>query len=373
MQLHALRYSDGRWEDDLPDLGDRQLLGFAFGATEYVDDQAPFEQLRSRYPALALAGCSSSGEILGTEVADGTLSVVLAEFASTTFRFASTQVSSAEESTAVGSSLASELVADGLKGITVFSDGLGVNGTDLARGMIDSLPEGVIVSGGLAGDADRFERTWVIVDGKPQTGQVSAVGFYGDDIEFAYGSEGGWGPFGPSRRVTRAEGAVLYELDGRPALELYKEYLGERASGLPATALLFPLQITDADGRSVVRTILGVDEATQSMTFAGDITEGAEAQLMRASFEGLIDGAEDAAEQAQVDDPALCLAISCVGRRLVMGEEVEEEVEATASTLPTGSEQIGFYSYGELAPTGHASCDLHNQTMTLTTIIERTA
>ncbi len=370
MRLTALRYSNGAWEQDLPSLDEGPILGYAFGSTDYLTNLEPFQDLSDRYRGLTLVGCSSSGEILGSEVCDSTLSVVLVTFEATEFRFASAPVADASESAEIGAKLGAELAGSGLQGVTVFSDGLSVNGTDLARGMTSELPTGVGISGGLAGDGDRFERTWVLVDGKPAEGHITAVGLYGDKIDVKHGSAGGWGPFGPSRQVTRSEGAVLYELDHRPALELYKEYLGERANGLPARTLLFPLQLSTADGRSLVRTVLAVDEDAQSMTFAGDIAQGATAQLMRASFEGLIDGAEGAAEQAQVDEPALCLAVSCVGRRLVMGEEVEEEVEATASALPPGSQQVGFYSYGELAPTGFTACDLHNQTMTITTVVE---
>lgn len=172
---------------------------------------------------------------------------------------------------------------------------------------------------------------------------------------------------------------MLYELDGRPALGLYKAYLGDRASGLPATGLLFPLAIrtSQAEGKVLVRTILAVDEATQSMTFAGDIPEGVFAQLMRANFDRLIQGASEAAtltfdhhNGSHADSPTLSIAISCVGRRLVLGERTEEEIEATLEILPKGSRQIGFYSYGEISPYKSGACDLHNQTMTLTTIAE---
>ncbi len=208
---------------------------------------------------------------------------------------------------------------------------------------------------------------------------MTAVGFYGDHIQVGHGSKGGWDKFGPERQVTKSSGNVLYQLDGRPALELYKEYLGERASGLPATGLLFPLAIrtSQTEGKVLVRTILAVDEATQSMTFAGDIPEGVFAQLMRANFDRLIQGASEAAtltinshNSLPSNSPTLCIAISCVGRRLVLGERSEEEVEAALEILPKGSRQIGFYSYGEISPYQSGTCDLHNQTMTLTTITE---
>jgi len=189
-----------------------------------------------------------------------------------------------------------------------------------------------------------------------------------------HGSKGGWDSFGPERRVTRSQGNILFELDGKPALELYKGYLGERASGLPATALLFPLALRMAEGeqRQLVRTVLAVDEAAQSLTFAGDIPQGSLAQLMRANFDRLIDGAQEAAERigAQGGGPALSIAISCVGRRLVLGERTEEEVEATLHALPEGTQQVGFYSYGEIGPFASGTCDLHNQTMTLTVLQE---
>jgi hypothetical protein len=371
MRVHSVQYRDGAWQGGLPDLAHGPVLAYAFSSPSFIDNPAPFEELSAAFPGITLAGCSSAGEIFGSEVADDSVTLALAQFDTTTVRSVSTPITCASESEMVGAHLAESLCGEGLTAVTVFADGLHVNGTDLARGMVAKLPDDVVVSGGLAADGDRFERTWVLADGVPQQNQVMAVGLYGNDLEVTYGTAGGWGPFGPVRLITRSEGSVLYELDGKPALDLYKEYLGDRADGLPATALLFPLQVTDSDGRSIVRTILGVDEEQRSMTFAGDVPEGSDAQLMRASFDALVDGADDAGEQAGVEQAALCLAVSCVGRRLVLGEDCEEEVEATAAHLPHGSHQVGFYSYGELAPAGFQACDLHNQTMTLTNIVER--
>jgi hypothetical protein len=266
------------------------------------------------------------------------------------------------------------LDAPDLKAVLVLSDGLGVNGSELVRGFNDRFQGRVAVTGGLAGDGDRFLRTWVLKEGLPVPGWVEAVGFYGDAIHVSHGSKGGWDTFGPERRVTRSAGNVLFELDGKPALELYKTYLGDRVSGLPATALLFPLALRERAGedRHLVRTVLAVDDREQSMTFAGDMPQGSVVQFMRANFERLIGGAEAAALGMAVlpDLPALAIAISCVGRRLVLGERAEEEVEATLQVLPPGTEQVGFYSYGEISPYTTGACDLHNQTMTLTALQE---
>ncbi len=372
MQVFSSSYTNDRWEPPLPTIDSDAILGFVFADPAYFDDPTPFETLTTTYSTIKLIGCSGAGEIFKDQVQEESVVVALVTFDNARFAVIHEQLESPEDSYHVGSSIASQLLADDLQAVWIASDGLGVNGTALAAGFNEKLPPSVSLSGGLAGDGDRFDRSWVVIDDKPRTSFVSAVGLYGDSLQVTCGSEGGWQPFGPVREVTKSDNNILYEIDGKPALELYKRYLGERAEGLPATALLFPLQISD-DERSLVRTILAVDEEQQSMTFAGDIPQGAQVQLMRSTLDTLIKGAEDAATNwnSQTATDALCLAVSCVGRRLVLGQDCDEEVEATYASLGDNSHQIGFYSYGELAPTGFQPCDLHNQTMTLTLLTER--
>ncbi len=323
-----------------------------------------------------VVGCSTSGEIYGSQVKDGTLVGAVVDFDRTTVRSAFAPVESAADSYLAGMSIARALLAPDLRALFVLSDGLHVNGSELIRGLNSVLPESVVVTGGLAGDGDRFQRTWVLREGRPQSKFITAAGLYGSHVRIGHGSKGGWDQFGPERVITRSKGNVLYELDHKPALQLYKEYLGDRADGLPATGLLFPLSVRvgASSDKRLVRTILAVDEAAQSLTFAGDLPEGALAQLMHANFDRLIQGASDAgaliSSECRGPNRTLAIAISCVGRRLVLGERTEEEIEATLDVLPPGTQQIGFYSYGELSPYASGRCDLHNQTMTLTTISE---
>ena len=378
MELERRTFHASRgWVSPLPvELDGPQTLVLAFGASGLPP--AALAGLAAAFPQSVLLGCSTAGEIHGAEIFDDSLSVAVARFATTGLRQATANVAEASDSREAGRQLAAALAAPDLRAVLVLSDGLHVNGTELVAGLNAHLPPQVVVTGGLAGDGPRFARTWVLVDGAPRDHVITAVGLYGAAITVNHGSRGGWDIFGPERLVTRSAGNILYELDGKPALQLYKTYLGDRASGLPATGLLFPLSLRsddDRDEKRLVRTILAVDEATQSLTFAGDIPEGSRAQLMRANFERLVDGASQAAQMAKAAPdpgaPMLCVAISCVGRRLVLGERVEEEVEATLEELPGLVEQVGFYSYGELSPFGHGRCDLHNQTMTLTTLWER--
>lgn len=353
-----------------------RTLVILFGPSHLLDTPGSIHTVLAAYAGAAAIGCSSSGEIFGTQVQDDSLVVGLLEFDSTTVRTASAHVTNPDHSFDAAQALARQLIDPALRGVLVLSDGLGVNGSELIRGLNAVLPAQVVVSGGLAGDGDRFKRTWVLHEGQPASGHVTAVGFYGSAIRLTHGSKGGWDLFGPERLITRSHGNVLYELNQKPALQLYKDYLGDLASGLPGTALHFPLAIrhTQQDAKRLVRTILAVDERAQSLTFAGDMPEGAYAQFMRANFDRLIQGASDAATVAAIPgtdaSPTLSIAISCVGRRLVLGERTEEEVEAVFDMLPKGATQIGFYSYGEISPYSSGHCDLHNQTMTLTTISE---
>jgi hypothetical protein len=363
------------WEaDQLPAWDGPDTLVLAFGSSGLMEVPGPLQALLEAYPTSCVLGCSTAGEIHGSQVHDHQLSVAVARFSSTRLRRAEARVSGPEASAMAGANLAEQLDAPDLRAVLVLSDGLQVNGSMLARAMSQRLGPSVSVTGGLAGDGARFQQTWVLTGQGPRSGRITAVGFYGTSLRLDHGSKGGWDAFGPARQVTRAKGNILFELDRKPALALYKTYLGERASGLPATALLFPLSLRDPDGRNedVVRTILSVDEAAQSLTFAGDIPEGHIVQLMRANFDRLVDGAGTAAEGLGLPDlsPALAVAVSCVGRRLVLGERVEEEVEATLEALPAGTQQVGFYSYGELCPLATGHCGLHNQTMTLTVIQE---
>ena len=370
----------GRWDQPLPALDSPRTMVLAFGAPEIADDPSVFRELARAYPQSLVIGCSSAGEIHGATVRDHSLAVTVTRFERTELQLSAVDVASKADSYSTGRRLAKELSAKpGLRGVLVLSDGLRVNGSELIRGLNAELDDAVVVTGGLSGDGTAFKRTWVAVGDRVKANVVAAVGFYGDYITIGHGSKGGWDKFGPERIVTRSEGNIVYELDGRPALQLYKEYLGERARDLPGAGLFFPLAVraSNDNDKFVVRTVLAVDQAANSLTFAGDIPEGYRAQLMKANFDNLIDGAGAAGSMtaktgaAPADTDSLVVAISCVGRRAVLGERTEEEVEAVRDAVRSERARItGFYSYGEISPFATGHCDLHNQTMTLTVFSE---
>ncbi|MCK7592068.1 FIST signal transduction protein [Pseudomarimonas salicorniae] len=362
--------------DQLPEAPDPEVgLVLVFAPPDGFSGRAA--ALRRAFPSAAIAGCSDAGIIAGERVDDFGLVATAIRFDRTRARLARGEVGAQPGgSEQAGRAIAEELAGEGLRHVLVFADGLCVNGSALAAGMQARLPPGVAVTGGLAGDGPRFTRTRVYHDTDVLDRSVVAVGLYGDSLRVGFGSQGGWEPFGPERLITASRGNVLLSLDGQPALELYKRYLGELADQLPAAGLKFPLALRGSGEQrdeGIVRTILSVDERDGSMTFAGDMPEGAYARLMRADFEALIDGAEGAAGRSSLKDQEaeLALLISCVGRRLVLGQIVEEEVDAVRQTLGPKPTLCGFYSYGEIAPHhGGGPCRLHNQTMTITTLSE---
>ena len=377
MRVETYTYQDksGWAEKPSSELDSDKTIVFAFGGRKLLDDPTPFQELADVFPSSHILGCSTSGEILDASLRDNSLTVAVLRFDDTEVVSACASVDSSEQSFEAGVTLANGLKRDDLKAVIVLSDGHYVNGSDLIKGLSSVLDESVIITGGLAGDGDRFEQTWVLDNHEPKEKRIQAVGLYGEHVQVGHGSRGGWDEFGPERVITKSKGNVLYELDGEPALPLYKKYLGEQAAGLPASALFYPLAVRRNKGdERVVRTVLSIDEETNSMTFAGDVPEGASAQLMMANLDRLVEGAGNSAELTRESCPndtsILALAVSCVGRRLVLGERAEEELEAVTESLPPESRVIGFYSYGEICPDGLGTCVLHNQTMTLTTIAE---
>jgi hypothetical protein len=366
------------WSPDRPGrLGADADIVLLFGSGKILSDPARLDEVSASYPRAHLLGCSTAGEICGTEVTDDSLVCTAISFEHT--RVAVAQVSARDTggSFEAGASLARSLDPRSLVHAFVLSDGLSVNGSQLVAGLSSQLPADVTVTGGLSADGARFEETFVLCDGVPTRDAVTLLGLYGDRLRVGYASLGGWDPFGPERVITRSEGNVLYELDGQSALGLYKRYLGDLAAGLPATGLRFPLSVRTQEGDAgVVRTVLSIDERDQSMTFAGDLPHGAYARLMKANFDRLIDGAAGAArtsaEAVHGSTPDLAILISCVGRKMVLGQRIEEEVESVREIMGEATVLAGFYSYGEVSPfTPNARCELHNQTMTITTLAER--
>lgn len=352
-------------------------LLLVFAAPRYFEDDNLLSQLKLRFPDAICVGCSTAGEVSQQGVDDNSAVITAVRFEHTDIRSGSTDLIDMSDSRAAGRRLASELQTNQLRSVLVFGQGVDINGSALIEGMTDVLGNTIPITGGLAGDNGLFKETWTLGKTGISSRAIVAIGLAGDHVEVGHGSFGGWEAFGPARKISRCTDNVLYELDGEPALEVYKRYLGEYANQLPASGLLFPFAMLGNDQNAIglIRTILGIDEARGSLTLAGEIIEGHYLKLMHASTDALVDGAENAAlaaaKMCRPQGPSLALLISCVGRKLVMGDRTDEEIEAVAAVLGPDAVRTGFYSYGEISPfAAGVSCKLHNQTMTITTLVE---
>jgi hypothetical protein len=358
-------------------------LVMAMGDKAMIGPAAFYGKLRGEYPHAEIVLCSTAGEIFDDGVQEGSVSVTAVEFEKTRVRSARVNIGDFDGSSyEAGKALVGELMAfDELSYILVLSDGGSVNGSELVKGINSQVQDRVLATGGLAGDGTAFKSTLVGLNAQPRNGQIAAIGLYGGALQISHGSMGGWESFGPERIISRSKGNQLFMIDDEYALDLYKKYLGPYAEELPGSALLFPLLVrVSNEEEPVVRTILSIDEASKSMRFAGDVPEGASVRFMKANFDRLVDAASAAANQAisgvSGSDPgkmpSLSVLISCVGRKIILGNRVSEEVEAVKDVFGSKTLVTGFYSYGEIAPhSSRVQCQLHNQTMTITNFSER--
>ena len=351
-------------------------LVLVFANRMLLESKSFVDDVKKEFPYKHIVFGSTSGEILGSNVHDNTVAVTAIEFEKSNFIIKTENILNFnKDANELGKKLYSEIPKENLKHLFILSEGSFINGSSLINGLEANITTNVSITGGMCGDDAKFEKTLASYNEMPKEGEVILIGFYGDSLEISFASYGGWQPFGPERIITKSEANILYEIDGQPALELYKKYLGEKANELPQASLLYPLNVTPpGKEQALVRTILNIDNETQSMTLAGDVPQNSKVQLMMANVDEIAHGALIAAEYAMEQrktKPEIAILISCVGRKLAMNQRVEEEIEQVKDTIGKDAAITGFYSYGEMAPFfGSQHCQLHNQTMTLTLLSE---
>ncbi len=350
-------------------------LVLAFGERSLLEHLQPYDAIHTLYPNAEIVICSTSGQISNTSLVENNVVATAISFEKTEIKVAEIDVVKESNIQELVKKIQKDFYEKSLKSVLILSEGSFVNGTELINELI-KLTEGKIpIFGGLAGDEYNFKKTIVGLNQDAVPGKIVAVGFYGNAIHFGFGSDGGWSDFGPERKVTQSDKNVLYKIGDRFALDLYKEYLGKYADELPGSSLYFPLSMKESnESVPVVRTILSIDEENKSMTFAGNIPEGALVRLMKGNLDRLVDASYSAASQTiteQHDKPELALLVSCVGRKIVLGNRIEEELDVVKEVFGENTLVCGFYSYGEISPKlEKVACELHNQTMTIATFYE---
>lgn len=374
--IQASKFKNQDWKYTQEKIALNNPLVLVFGNRFLLEDAAVIENIRNEFPYEHIVFGSTAGEIVSNNVNDYSISVTAMEFEKSSFIVERENILSYDKNARLlGEALYQKIPKENLKHLFVLSEGSFVNGSSLIKGLESEIDATVSITGGMCADDARFEKTIASYKEDPKVGEVVLIGFYGETLEISFASFGGWIPFGPERIITKSEANILYEIDGQPSLDLYKNYLGDKASELPQASLLYPLNVTPKDKKEpVVRTILNIDNDNQSMILAGDVPMDSRVQLMMASVDGIATGAQDAAKFAmknRINKPEIAILVSCIGRKLVMSQRVEEEIEQVMETIGDSTPVTGFYSYGEMAPFNEStSCELHNQTMTLTLISE---
>ena len=375
MEVKTYLFRNNAWNGSLDaSMDSKNTLIILFGTKNISKISNAIENLIEAYPNSTLVGSSTSGEIYGNEIFNDSLSVAVLKFEKSNFR---TIVKSIDEENSyeAGESIVDELLDDNLKSIFILSNALNVNGSELTRGLNKNIPNECVIAGGLAGDGIEFGKTWIMHDSKLINKDICAVGFYGDHLHINYGCKCGWRRFGLDRKVTHSENNILYTLDNKPALELYKKYLGEHASKLPVSGLHFPLMLLENGANEPkLRAIKAIDEKNNAIILSANIPQNSIVSIAKANLDDLIDGAQEAAENLKIgydaNQKALCIGISCIARKIVLKQEAEDEIEVVNDVLGENVSTIGFYSYGEISTKTTGGCDFHNQTMTLMLIHE---
>ena len=377
MKTVQLKKDKGKdWLFLSPKLILKNPLVLVFGNRLMLEEPNIYESVRVLFPEGHIVIGSTSGDITSKHVDDKSITITAIEFEKSNFIIETSNISNFKsDSFKIGVDLVSQFPKEDLKLVFVLSEGDFVNGSELIKGMNSVANNDFLITGGLCGDDFLLGQTLASYNENPKAGEIVAVAFYGKTFEASCSVYGGWAPFGPERLVTKSVSNVLYELDNKPALELYKKYLGEKSKGLPDTALLFPFNVKSPDqSKPLVRTILNINEKNNSMIFAGDIPENSKVQLMMANVDNIANASGLATSQAielRKEKAQLALLVSCIGRKLVLDQRIEEEIEGVLDVLEDETKICGFYSYGEIAPFhGEINSQLHNQTMTITLISE---
>ena len=377
MRIVQLRREDKKeWQYLTDNTPLNNPLVLVLGSRFLLEQNDIYDEIAALFNSAHVVFGSTSGDISINAVTDNTITITAIEFEKSNFEIRTQNVLTSEgDSFKAGKALIQQLPQNGLRHVFVVSDGSHINGSELTKGMNTGVDNTILITGGLCGDAARFEKTISGYNENPKPGEIIAIGFYGETFEASFAIHGGWTPFGPERVVTKSDANVLYELDNKPALDLYKKYLGEKSDELPGAALLYPLNVkSEGEEQPYVRTILNIDEDSNAMVLAGDIPENAKVQLMMTNVDNIANASELAARQAiekRKNKPELALLVSCIGRKLVLDQRVEEEIEEVVSIVGDDTAVCGFYSYGEIAPFNlEINCQLHNQTMTITLISE---
>lgn len=332
-----------------------------FASSKYNQEDM-LRGVRSISGQVLLVGSSTAGEI-STEGPVGKPSVVVMALSSQDIKFFA-GVGSAVSKGAheAGKSAADDVkrqAGGDLKTFIMLPDVLNGNGAETVRGVLESLGEHFPVVGGASGDDFQFKKTYQYLNDKVCTDSVVGLGLTGD-FKIGIGVKHGWIPVGAPMKVTKSEGGVLHEVNGKPAIQIYEDYFGAEEAAVLKTETLATLAITyplglkvEGNDELLIRDPISVDK-NGSITCAAEIPVGSDIRLMIGSIEEAVKVAKIAAqnvlEQLEGVKPKAIIVFNCIARNKLFGQRSGEEITAIQEVLGRDVPLIGFYTYGEQAP-----------------------
>jgi hypothetical protein len=323
-----------------------------------------------------LIGCTTDGELSSAGFSTG--SAVIGGIVSDQVAFEIASVRDIGGNSGKQGRTLGARFSDSVRYLQLFSDGITGDGSALLRGLQSALTAEMPIAGGTSGDGGKFVQSWQFLGDQILSDAAVAIGFCGD-FTLGTGVESGWSPIGLPKKVTRAEGNILYELNGESALEVYERFLGRHARNLPAVGVEYPLGLIAPDQGSdddamLLRATMSVDREAGAIRFAGEIPEGTMVYLTCGDRGSILDATEKAASHAVAElgaatAPAVVFFYSCMARKMLLGLRTREEFERLRSQLTPEVPILGFYSYGEFCrPKRGLPSVLHNETATISVI-----
>jgi hypothetical protein len=334
--------------------------GLLFAASQH-DPERLLAAVNARCPNLHLIGCTTDGEMSAAAgfTEDG---VTLALFVSDEIEMGVGIGLNASADPEGAARTAVDMARAGMRGPTALAvtlpDGMTANARRVLGALSKLIGPGVPIVGGMSADTvtpDKKEfLTRQFCEGRTYTDAVPVL-LFGGPLRLAVGIASGWSLLGRRMRVSRADGAVVHEIDGQPAMEMYHHYLGpilrENIAGLGA----YPLAVFEA-GTDLyyLRVPAGAEADAGSIRFLADVPEGSEVQITQAVRHDVIDGVgravSDAVARYPGQHPSAAMLFSCTGRKLVLGTQTRREAELVRECLPVGLPFCGFYTFGEIGP-----------------------
>jgi hypothetical protein len=330
--------------------------GILFAAIDF-DHALILDRIHQVFPDLELIGCTTDGEI-SSKLGFQQDSLTLMLFCADTVKISAGLGQGAQHDPFVA---AQQAVQQATATMTTppqlcialpasyTADGTTTNGGDLLTGLELALGKQVPIVGGTAGDQYRFKTTYQFFQNQVLTDALPILIFSGE-IQFSYGIACGWTPIGRKSIVTKSQGTALYEIDGKPALEFYQRYLGNR----PPTAEN-PLAVyEEGSDRYYMRVPNIYDQKSGTINFLGNVPEQATVQITDINRDKVIQAAETSFINALTNypggQPQAVLLFSCCCRRWLLGTRVKEEYQLVRDAFSTALPICGFYTYGEFAP-----------------------